>query len=207
MSNSSLLFKLALAEARHHGIGALLRTLRRQIWRREEYGIYAATVNTITATVTRNPAVQIQLATSDDLEAWRSDKRLWAVELWWDRLHGARRAYLGLLDDDPVHIAWVFGPHEPNKYFELNDHEAMIGPCLTYPWARGKGVYPSMIAAISEILADEGIEQIYMLVEKRNTASIRGVEKAGLRHNGRVSFLRIGPLRRRRVHRDDTSLT
>lgn len=51
-----------------------------------------------------------------------------------------------------------------------------IGPCVTMPEHRGKGYYPYLLDYIVRIY---GPENCYMMVEEDNTASIRGVEKAG----------------------------
>jgi len=200
MSPERPLLRLAVAEYRKQGLGALLRTLRRQLWRREKFGIYAADVKSIIASGGTVPELEIKTATSDDLQRWRKDDRLWAIELWWNQLYAVKQAYLGYLDGDPVHISWVFYPTDRNKYFPLEPAEAMIGPCLTYPWARGRGIYPAAIRRITSELAAQGINRVYMVVEENNVASIKGVMKAGLEHTGDVIITGLAGKTRTRLH-------
>ena len=52
-----------------------------------------------------------------------------------------------------------------------------IGGAYTKPSARGQGIYPFIINKI--VLTGSGSTPFYMIVDERNEASVRGIEKAG----------------------------
>lgn len=51
-----------------------------------------------------------------------------------------------------------------------------IGPCFTVESERGKGLYPYLL---SHIVNDNEGKEFFMIVNKNNTSSIKGVLKAG----------------------------
>lgn len=53
-----------------------------------------------------------------------------------------------------------------------------IGPCRTIPEERGKGYYPYLLETIIE---ENPEKEYYMIIDKNNLSSIRGVEKVGFR--------------------------
>lgn len=190
MSKFGLMLRLALAEARHHGIGALLRTLRRQVYRREEFLVYAAGTDEIAEQFHASPNLEIHRATIEEIYQWQRDPALWAIELWWRELKGTQICYLAYWDGKPAHIHWLSTSSESNPYFELKPNEAMTGPSLTYPWARGRGISPQTIAYMAKDYMAQGIRTFYACVETGNTSSQRSVQKAGMTPTG--SLIRTG---------------
>ena len=68
-----------------------------------------------------------------------------------------------------------------------------IGPCFTIPTARGKGLYTKVLNYITGDLHYQNAS-FYMLVNKNNLPSVKGIERAGfslIGHAGRTSFLKI----------------
>ena len=61
--------------------------------------------------------------------------------------------------------------------------------CETIQEARGKGYYPQLLSYIQN---DFRSDELYMVVDETNNASIRGVEKAGFERSGRVEKLKNG---------------
>lgn len=59
-----------------------------------------------------------------------------------------------------------------------------IGPCLTVPEMRGRGIYPRVLSSIVKSYRSQNDADFYMLVAPDNRASIKGIEKAG--------FVRVG---------------
>lgn len=56
-----------------------------------------------------------------------------------------------------------------------------VGPCRTVPEERGHGYYPYLL---TQIVRNDPDKDYYMIVEESNSASIRGVLKAGFRPLG-----------------------
>jgi GNAT superfamily N-acetyltransferase len=69
----------------------------------------------------------------------------------------------------------------PLRLIRLREGEAEIAVCLTMPAFRGRGLYPYVIRRLCRIAAQEGIERVLMTTMTGNTASRRGIEKAGFR--------------------------
>lgn len=61
--------------------------------------------------------------------------------------------------------------------------------CETIQEARGKGYYPQLLSYIQN---DFRSDELYMVVDENNNASIRGVERAGFERCGRVEKLKNG---------------
>ncbi len=92
--------------------------------------------------------------------------------------------FYAYLNGQFIHRSWVtFGPKtEPQwkRYapIMLNKGEAFIHWCETVPWARGVGVYPSVLGHIVNQLS-EYATVFYISTTEDNIASRRGIEKAG----------------------------
>jgi len=92
--------------------------------------------------------------------------------------------YYAYVDGRCCHRSWVQrGPRwvdiNPFVQMKLEKNEACIHYCETAPWARGKSIYPSVLSRIAE--DHRGYGDLFICVDSQNTASIRGVEKAGFR--------------------------
>lgn len=71
------------------------------------------------------------------------------------------------------------------KFSFLNKRDYEIGPCFTAPEFRGQGIYPTVLKHITEnVGANDAV--FYMIVDDKNVASIRGIEKAGFERCGTV---------------------
>ena len=57
----------------------------------------------------------------------------------------------------------------------------MISNCYTFPEQRGQGLYPRLLLAVCRSLAAQGHQRAIITCAPDNSASIRGVEKAGFR--------------------------
>ena len=67
---------------------------------------------------------------------------------------------------------------------------AYVYESFTRADARGRGLYPFALRAISARVAKEGIERLWVGVENRNVASLRAVTKAGFTYAFEVSYRR-----------------
>lgn len=92
------------------------------------------------------------------------------------------RAVIAYVCDDQtnqvIHTSYVLPRSFKFPFLSKGDME--IGPCITVKKYRGKGIYPAVLRSIIRT----GAGMFYMLVEKHNTASIHGIEKAGFKKVG-----------------------
>jgi GNAT superfamily N-acetyltransferase len=110
-----------------------------------------------------------------------------------EQLWLGHRAYLARLGTQPVAVGWsatgevaLLGGrvtlHVPPN------HRYLYG-FVTHPDWRGRGIYPHLLQAILRTEEQESFWIIHLL---ENTASQRGIHKAGFRVAGRLSFLPTG---------------
>jgi len=59
--------------------------------------------------------------------------------------------------------------------------ESYVGNCYTLERYRGRGFYPRALMQVGSALRSEGVERLYLFVERENLASRRSIEKAGFR--------------------------
>jgi hypothetical protein len=55
----------------------------------------------------------------------------------------------------------------------------LVLQCFNYEGSAWEGYYPDLIRCMAKTFQSNGISEIFIDVERENTASIRGVEKAG----------------------------
>jgi hypothetical protein len=93
--------------------------------------------------------------------------------------------------DEIAHIAWLLPPSaaamEVPQILQLGEDEAEITCCETPPGWRGKGMYPFAIRQIAAVARSAGIRRLYMKTSETNTASQRGIIKAGFLPIGSIS--------------------
>ena len=183
---------------RHEGFRKFLKLILRKLYRRSAFFIYEISLDSLADA--GNPGeLVIEKGSPEALAELRKTNDYFAIELYWDQFNDVKDCYLGYLDDRLVHISWVFFHNDNNKYFPLKTEEAMVGPCLTYPAARGKGVYPNIIKYICHELKLSDINKVYMVVEKDNIPSIKGIERAGLIRCGEIDGSVILTVKRKSV--------
>lgn len=58
----------------------------------------------------------------------------------------------------------------------------VVGDCYTHPDYRGKSIYPYAIHYIAKkMLIENKKDEVFMIVNRDNTSSIKGIEKAGFK--------------------------
>lgn len=112
-------------------------------------------------------------------------------ELQCDIYDGVRDFFVYRENGRLGHISWLYYRGDPNRILRLEDGECEVKFCLTFPEFRGKGLYPAALRVIQQYLKEHGSQRCFICVKADNTASIRGIEKAG--------FLRVGSTRLRKV--------
>lgn len=67
----------------------------------------------------------------------------------------------------------------------------VIGDCFTHTDHRGKSIYPFVIHYIAnEILVENTNKEVFMIVNRDNQGSIKGIEKAGFKKYASIQTLR-----------------
>lgn len=96
------------------------------------------------------------------------------------------RCYLAFDDGRIVHSSWCSSvatwTEELQTYLAPPPGDAYVYESLTAEAARGRGIYPIVLRAISADLYGEGVKRIWIGVESSNEASIRAISKAGFHH-------------------------
>jgi hypothetical protein len=94
-----------------------------------------------------------------------------------------------------AHIAWlVSAEHQKeskNANVQLRAGEAEITHCYTVPEFRGQGVYVYSIRKLCSVAKRSGVSRVFMITNISNTASRRGIEKAGLRPSGVITRVSV----------------
>lgn len=113
----------------------------------------------------------------------RSIKQLFARLFFQTITVGKARVFYVSDGDSLMHTSYVI----PNciKFPFMKKDDLEIGPCYTYPEYRGRGLYPAVLRAICNYYKDGNVHY-YMIVDSENTASIKGIEKAGFEKCGTV---------------------
>lgn len=97
-----------------------------------------------------------------------------------------------------AHLSW-FGVRDridadyelgPDKPWPLKQRSGLIYDCWTEPGHRGLGLYPSTLNTLRDKLLDETPE-VWIYCRAENTASRRGIEKAGFQFRGSLASLKI----------------
>ena len=91
-------------------------------------------------------------------------------------------------DSELIHTSYVIPKCLKFTFMNKNDYE--IGPCFTYPKHRGKGIYPKLLRSICHCVGSKDTV-FYMIVDEKNVASIKGIEKAGFTKCGLVKVSKV----------------
>ena len=90
------------------------------------------------------------------------------------------KCYITYENDKATGHYLVMFNNDRNKYLNLKFNEAYIHYCFVNPNYRNKSIYTTALKKIiNDLLKNSEIEKIYIVVEKNNVASVKGIEKAG----------------------------
>lgn len=112
------------------------------------------------------------------------------------RLVEGHAAVIGESDGTLTFIAWLaFGTlriDELARTWQIPPRQAVLYDVRTMPEHRGRGLYPAALRWVQGALAEMHISRCWIYAERSNTASLRGIAKAGFTHVGSMRSLRIG---------------
>lgn len=110
------------------------------------------------------------------------------------RLSPETHCYLVFEGDALLHSSWVTTgaawTREIGRHIVAPEGDAYVYESFTRPEARGRGVYPFALGAISALLARAGTRRLWVAVEVDNAPSIRAVTKGGFRFSYEVRYRR-----------------
>lgn len=108
------------------------------------------------------------------------------------RLAPTKHAYVFRDGATLAHESWLSYDTLLPASFGFDSHVPVIGECATPPAYRGRHLYPTMLQLISQDVRQRGgPTEVYILVAPDNTASIKGIERAGSRFVARLTSFRI----------------
>ncbi|MGQ4807899.1 hypothetical protein NKDENANG_01265 [Candidatus Entotheonellaceae bacterium PAL068K] len=108
--------------------------------------------------------------------------RLERGELFWTAQHSDRIIAYCWVTQESVAIGEVRRIISPRR------DEVYLYNAFTFPEYRGQNLYPALLHRILEHSRQQGLRRALIFVLSDNTASIRGVQKAGFREFQRVTY-------------------
>ncbi|WP_191859169.1 hypothetical protein [Hanstruepera ponticola] len=93
-----------------------------------------------------------------------------------ENIHNKTRFFIKDLNT-LVHESYVF-----KKVFllkSIHKNGPVIGDCFTNKQYRGQAIYPVVINYIAKHLLENNSKEVFVVVNKSNKSSIKGIEKAG----------------------------
>jgi RimJ/RimL family protein N-acetyltransferase len=136
------------------------------------------------------PGARIEKLTVEDLNSLPQNRPEVVEQLEYIRRRGCLNAYAVRVDGQIAHSSWVMTPelerNYPIKNVLLRAGEVEITHCITLEEYRGRGLYPFAIRSICQIEAKRGTKRVFMITNVLNTASQRGMQKAGLTFSGKI---------------------
>jgi len=172
------------------GVAALARRGWRRLWLRERYLVYVRALTDDDAAAPSPGPITIRRASAADRARLAGCADDLGAAQYWDVLDPTAECYLGWDGERIVAVHWVSTTHETNGLVALAAGDCVIGPCVTAPSYRGRGIYPMVLAAICRDRRRLGQRRAYMVVNVDNHASIRGIEKAGFQRTQRMTLTR-----------------
>jgi RimJ/RimL family protein N-acetyltransferase len=188
---------------RSAGVSGLLRELTAKVVTVEIYLAYHVALCGVLPNPAGEIAIMVRRAEDADFREFRCLPAPFPRHAEFREKFGLDQCYMGFVDDEIAHIAWIYYPHEakrhPTRFRRLRSDEVAIANCVTLPAFRGRGVYPAVLRQLLARLQSEGYRHCYMYIDAGNEPSRRGVMKVGLAPVGRSWRVRFF------FHRDPAS--
>lgn len=173
------------------GIPGIGRYLARRVYLRNSFRVFDRLLDA-------GPPTTFPPALSEVREATPAERRMlrYAGEdfegtSFWGELEPHAICYLGFDGPRVVVVHWVSTDWEPNNLVPLGDGDCIVGPSVTVPDYRGKGVFTASLSAVCDELKARGLHRMWGLARIDNIGSIRGFEKLGFAPLGTVTLTRV----------------
>ncbi|SDB58073.1 Acetyltransferase (GNAT) domain-containing protein [Desulfonatronum thiosulfatophilum] len=112
-------------------------------------------------------------------------------EFYCDLSHNVHDYFMGLWNEFPAYVHWIFPPGKASRFLELGPGCAEVNYMLTLPDYRGRHLCSLILACTIHELMAENVQRIYCVVHDANIASIKAVQRSGFQEMQRVRS--IGP--------------
>lgn len=170
----------ALAEHwRHGGLPGVITAVAAKIYWQGRYVRLRVDLDTWEDRSEPPGPLVVREGSLDELARFRDARPHLPVQFYEDRLHGARRFYLGFWNGAVAHISWVFEAQDRTPQIALRPGEVELNGAYTLGEFRGRGLLPAVERGIIRDLKARGYHTVYTHVAVDNVSSLRGVAKAG----------------------------
>jgi hypothetical protein len=186
----------ALARVRSRGLGEITSLVRGRaletVWSQDRLIILVRATGGETPEM---PGHALRRATAMDGELYARDIGTDSYATFAARLSPHVGCWLIVEEQEHiVHATWMTTDgawtRELQRCLRPPRGHAYVYESFTRADARGRGLYPFALRAISARVAREGIERLWVGVENHNLASLRAVTTAGFTHAFEVSYRR-----------------
>lgn len=140
------------------------------------------------------PQLRCERKAHEFLHNLRSSRAL-PREFYCDELAGVDDFFLGLWEEQPAYIHWVFPSGAKSRFLGLGEGCAEVGYMLTLPEYRGKKICSQVLKYTLNELRSDGLQRIFCVVHDQNVASIKAVQRAGFHEFTRIKS--VGPFNTR----------
>ncbi|HYC00781.1 MAG TPA: GNAT family N-acetyltransferase [Candidatus Limnocylindrales bacterium] len=176
------------------GTRGVARYAVRRLYLRQSYFLYQRWLTGDERIPFPDALTHVRPATRAERNALIHVREDFGAASYWGTIEPDAECYVGLDGYRIVAVHWL-STREPNNLVECEPGDSIIGPCVTVPTHRGRGVYPAMIRAVCAERRRLGDKRAYMVVSTDNHSSIRGIEKAGFQNLGRADLTRVAGVR------------
>ena len=113
-----------------------------------------------------------------------------------ERFEKGDKPYLVFCGRVLAHVAWVCRRNEVEMEeiwasLKFKNRQAYIMDCKTFFTFRGKNIYPVVLQRILRDLSGEDVEKVFIGCNPSNTASIKGIKKAGFAPLRKIRAVRL----------------
>ena len=139
------------------------------------------------------PGIELQQATALDAPAYEREIGTDSAKTFRGRLSEETQCYLAKSETRILHATWVttaaVWTREVRRYFKPPRGDAYVFASFTRPEARGRGIYPFVLRALS-VRLEASTARIWIGVIGDNPASVKAVRKAGFSDAWRTPYRR-----------------
>jgi hypothetical protein len=140
------------------------------------------------------PGLELRAATARDGQRYARDIGTDSYETFAARLSPQVTCWLVEEQERIVHATWMTSDgawtRELQRCLRPPPGDAYVYESFTRADARGRGIYPFALRAISSRVRQQGVARLWVGIENHNVASLRAVTKAGFGHSFEVSYRR-----------------
>ena len=128
---------------------------------------------------------EIHIDDLDKLNQIRLNRSM-SKEFYCDQSHRGGRFYLVTVNGEPAYIHWVFFKGSDSRFLLMKEQQAEINYVITMPDFRGRNLCSKVASYTVRDLAEQGIENIFVVIHSDNIASLKAFCKIGFVEINRI---------------------